>query len=297
MKQITDYFKPTTIDEAARLLRKQPGRGKFIAGGTNLVAEKDPSLTFLVDVRQLGLDYIIEDGDMIRIGAATTIETIYHSETLNRLAGGLFAQVAAWFGSKQIRNMATLGGNVADGHPAADMIPPLLALDAQVVIMGESERIAPLADFLKREGGTILQKELITEFRIPTAFIHATGAFLKHGATREDIAVVSVAATVIMREGRCEQARIALGAVAPTAMRIPDAEAALTGQIPTPELIDQAAETVMNRIQPIDNFRASAAFRREISRTHAARALRRCCNLPEEQPQKAENEERSTAGA
>lgn len=276
MKNISAYFTPSTIDEAVRLLRRQPGRGKFIAGGTNLVVEKDPQLDFLVDVRKLGLDYIVEDGDVIRIGAAATIEKIYRSETLQRLAGGIFAQVAACFGSKQIRNMATIGGNVAEGRSAADMIPALLVTDAQIALVGEAERVAPVAEFLRRGGGAFSQKELIKEFRISKAFERASGAFLKHGKTREDIAVVSVAATVIMQEGRCEQARLALGAVASTPIRVSEAEAALTGRIPTPELIEQAADAVMRAIQPMDNFRASAAFRKEISRAYVTRAFASC---------------------
>ncbi len=275
MKNISAYFTPSTIDEAVRLLRRQPGRGKFIAGGTNLVVEKDPQLDFLVDVRKLGLDYIVEDGDVLRIGAAATIEKIYRSETLQRLAGGIFAQVAACFGSKQIRNMATIGGNVAEGRSAADMIPALLVTDAQIALVGETERVAPVTEFLRR-GGAFSQKELIKEFRISKAFERASGAFLKHGKTREDIAVVSVAATVIMQEGRCEQARLALGAVASTPIRVSEAEAALTGRIPTPELIEQAADAVMRAIQPMDNFRASAAFRKEISRAYVTRAFASC---------------------
>jgi aerobic carbon-monoxide dehydrogenase medium subunit len=279
MKNITAYFKPTSIKEAVALLREHPGKGRFIAGGTNIVVAKDPTLDYLVDVHQLGLDYIREDGDLICIGAAATIETLYHSALANILAAGLFAQIASWFAGKQIRNVATIGGNVAEGLSGADTIPALLALDAEAVVVGDTQRIAPVADLLNPTGGARLQDELLTEFRISKAFQSARGAFLKNAKTREDISIVSVTTVVTMDGPRCRNARIALGAVAPTAVRVPPAERLLHDQIPTPELIAHVADAVVERIHPIDNFRATAAYRREISRVYTRRALSACCGL------------------
>ncbi len=277
MKNITAYFTPATLEEALGLLREQPGKGKLIAGGTNLVVEKDPTLDFLVDVRHLGLDYLSEDEEWIRIGAGVRIETLYRSDLLKSLASGVFTEMCSWFGSKQIRNMATIGGNIADGHSAADTIPLLLALDAQVVLFGETERAVSMLDFLRPEGGSILSpRELIKEIRLPKTFQQAAGAFLKNSKTREDIAIVSVTTTMIVKEERCETARIALGAVAPIPIRIPAAEAALTGQTLTPELFEQAADIVKNQIHPIDNFRGSAEFRKEIASVYTKRALQSC---------------------
>jgi len=277
MKNITSYFTPTTIEEALSLLREQPGKGKLIAGGTNLVVEKDPTLDFLVDVRQLGLDYLREDGEWIHIGAGIHIETLYRSKLMNSLANGIFTEMCSWFGSKQIRNMATIGGNIADGHSAADTIPPLLALDAHIVLRGDAERVVSMTEFLKPEGGSILQPhELIMEIRLPKRFQQASGAFLKNSKTREDITVVSVTTTMIMQEERCDAVRIALGAVAPIPIRIPAAESMLTGHAITPELIDQAAGIVMEQIHPLTNFRGSAEFRQEIAHVYTKRALRAC---------------------
>ncbi|GAK49785.1 carbon monoxide dehydrogenase medium chain [Candidatus Moduliflexus flocculans] len=277
MKNITAYFTPATLEEAIHLLREQPGKGKLIAGGTNIVVEKDPTLDFLVDVRQLGLDYLNEDDERIYIGAATHIETLYRSMLMNSLASGMFTEMCSWFASKQIRNMATIGGNIADGHSAADTIPPLLALDAQIVLRGETERVVAIVEFLKPEGGSVIQPhELITEIRLPKIFQQASGAFLKNSKTREDISVVSVTTTMIVKEQRCDVARIALGAVAPIPVRIPAAEAALVGQTLTPELIEQAADIVTEQIHPLTNFRGSAEFRKEIARVYTKRALQSC---------------------
>ncbi len=279
MKNITEYLIPTTPHEAVTLLRSRPGKGKFIAGGTNLVVEKDPSLDYLIDLHALGLDYIREDDRYIRIGACTTIEEMYHSTLVRTLAGSLLAQVASWFASKQIRNVATIGGNVADGLSAADTVPALLAMDAQVVLVSDDERTVPLVEFFHHAGGTILQQELIKEFLLPKEYQQAKGKFLKNCRTREDISIVSVTTAVLMDGNRCQKVRIALGAVAPSPIRIPEAETMLEGRIPSEDLIHQAAETVVAHIHPIDNFRASAAFRKEISRVYTKRALSECLTL------------------
>jgi carbon-monoxide dehydrogenase medium subunit len=279
MKNVKEYFQPTTIRDAVMLLRMNPGKGKFIAGGTNIVVEKDPALDYLIDLQQLGLEYLIETDDCIRIGACVTIQDLYKSPLIATLADGLLAQVASWFGSRQIRNVATIGGNIAEGLSAADTAPALLAMDALVVIVGETERAVPVAEFYCRDGGTILHDELIKEFIVPKEFQQARGKFLKNCKTHEDISVVSVTTTVLMNGPRCQKVRIALGAVAPTPIRIPQAERILEGQIPTKAFIEQAAETVVEHIYPVDNFRASAEFRRNISREYTKRALSECLNV------------------
>lgn len=279
MKNISEYFRPTTIAEAVQVLREHPGNGAYVAGGTNIVVEKDPTLDYLIDVHHLGLDFIEEDDACIRIGACTTIEQLYHNPCVRTLASGLFAQVASWFASKQIRNVATIGGNIAEGLSAADTAPALLTMDAQVVIAGDTERVIPMANYFRPTGGTVLNQELLIEFRIPKTFQQATGCFLKNCKTREDISIVSVTTTTLMQDDICQTARIALGAVAPTPIRIPEAEVMLEGQVPNVALIKEVAETVMQQIHPIDNFRASAEFRRRISRVYVRRALATSFNL------------------
>lgn len=279
MKNVKEYFQPTNLRDAVMLLRMNPGKGKFIAGGTNIVVEKDPTLDYLIDLHQLGLEYLIEGDTYVRIGACATIQDLYKSPLIATLADGLLAQVASWFGSRQIRNVATIGGNIAEGLSSADTAPALLAMDARVVIVGETERTVPIADFFCKDGGTILHDELIKEFVVPKEFQQARGKFLKNCKTHEDISVVSVTTTVLMDGPRCQKVRIALGSVAPTPIRIPPAERVLEGQVPTKAIIEQAAETVVEQIRPIDNFRAGAEFRRNISRVYTIQALSECLNL------------------
>ena len=261
------------------MLRAHPGKGKFIAGGTNIAVDNDPALDYLIDLRQLGLEYLVETDNWIRIGACTTIQDLYKSPLIRTLAGELLAQVAGWFASRHIRNVATIGGNLAEGLSEADTAPALLAMDAALVLVGETERVVPLLEFFHPDGGTVLQDELIAEIVVPKTFQHASGTFLKKAKTHEDISVVSVATTVIMRGSRCDTVRIALGAVAPTPIRVPEAEIVLEGQKPTPELIDQTAEAVVQHIHPIDNFRATAQFRRDISKAYTMRALSACLDV------------------
>ncbi len=279
MKHVKEYFKPTSIQEALTLLREHPGNGALIAGGTNIVVEKNPTLDYLIDVHGLGLNYISEDETQIRIGACTTIEELHQSPLVNSFANGLFTQIATWFASKQIRNVATIAGNVAEGLSAADTIPFLLTTDAQIVIVGETERTVSITEFLNKEGGNTLNNELIKEFIISKEFQKATGKFLKNAKTHEDISIVSVTVVTLTEGETCQKARIALGAVAPTAIRIPEAEVLLEGQRPTKELIQKATETVMQNIHPIDNFRASAQFRKDIAKTYTERALTECLSV------------------
>ena len=276
MKNVKEVFTPTTLQEASTLLRESQGKGSCIAGGTNLLVEKDPELDFLVNIRRIGLDYIHEDSEWIRIGACTTIEGIYRSKLANTLANGLLAQVSSWFAAKQIRNVATIGGNVAEGLSAADMIPPLLVMDASIVIAGETERTLPVMDFIQQKDKGLQRGELIKEFLIPKEYQAASGKFLKNTKTREDISIVSVTTLILMQGDRCRKARIALGAVAPTPIRIPQAEACLEGLVPTKERVQEAVDMVIEHIHPIDNFRAGAQFRKDISRAYTKQALYEC---------------------
>lgn len=279
MKNVKEYFTPTTIMDAVMFLREHPGKGKFIAGGTNIVVEKDPTLDYLIDLHQLGLEYLVEEPDWVRIGACTTIQDLYQSPLILTLADGLLAQVASWFGSRQIRNVATIGGNIAEGFSAADTAPALLAMDAQVVLVGDTERVVPIAEFFRPAGGTVLNQELITDILIPKEFQHARGKFLKNGKTHEDISIVSVTTSILMDGLCCQKARIALGAVAPTPIRVPEAERLLEGETPSIALIEQAADIVLDQIHPIDNFRASAQYRKDLSRVYTIRALATCFRM------------------
>ena len=280
---IQAFYQPTSVREAVRLLNRGKGQGRVVAGGTDLALLRDRTVRFLVDITHLGLDQLRRDAGGITVGAGCTMSALEHSPLVRGLANGILARAAATCGSIQIRNMATIGGNLANGSPAADTATPLLAMDAQVVLQTERGRCPmTLREFFALPQKRRVNGGLLVEIRIPKAKGRAGWSFQKFGRTETDIAVVNAAAGLgIARDGTCAWARIALGAVAPTPMRAEKAEAVLTGKTLTAELIDRAAHSVASQVQPITDQRASAEYRREISQVLARRALRECAKEAE----------------
>ena len=202
------------------------------------------------------------------------------SAAIRGLAGGILARAAAACGPVQLRNVATLGGNLANASPAADAAPPLLALEASVVLAGATRRrTLPLAEFFRGPGKTALARELLVEIVVPALSRGGRWgwSFLKLGRTRSDISLVSVAAGLHLdARGVCKSARISLGAVAPVPLRFAAAEAILAGQKLTAGRIAQACEQVARDASPVDDLRAPADYRREMARVLAGRALGEC---------------------
>jgi carbon-monoxide dehydrogenase medium subunit len=278
--QVDSYHRPRSIREAIRLLHAGGSRARVVAGGTDVIVQADPSIRSLVDITQLGLSYIRKVGNSWAIGATTTMAGVEDSKAICELAGGILAKAAAACGSVQLRNMATLGGNLANASPAADTAVPLLALDASVVLAGATKRrTLPLAEFFSAPGKTVLGKELLVEILVP---VPSRGgrwgwSFLKLGRTESDISLVSAAAGLqVDARGACKSVRIALGAVAPTPVRAAGAEAVLAGQALTAERVAQACQRVARDVNPIGDVRAPAEYRREMAQVLVGRALRDC---------------------
>ena len=281
MLKIGAYFSPATLDEAVTLLA-QEGR-TVIAGGTDLLVNPRymVGVREVVDIRKLGLDYIREENGWLYIGAGATMRTVARHPTIQRLANGILARGAAVCGSPNIRNMATLAGNVASALPSADTLPALLALDAQAVLLGiYGERVVPFDSFFVGPGKSVRERELIRELRIPLAnFDTIQGGFYKIGRTAEDISIVNAAATILIQDDIITTARLVMGAVAPIPLRTALAEEALIGQPPTEETFQRAAELVRDEVRPISDQRASADYRRRMSGVAVIRALRQAAGL------------------
>ncbi|MBZ5630661.1 MAG: FAD binding domain-containing protein [Acidobacteriia bacterium] len=275
---IQAFYQPTSVREAVRLLHDGKGRGRVVAGGTDLTLLRDRSIRFLVGVTHLGLDYIRRDPNGCDIGAACTMAALEHSPVVRGIAGGILARAAATCGSIQIRNVATVGGNLANGSPAADTATPLLAMDAAVVLQTDkSRRRMTLREFFALPQRRRINGGLLVQIFVPKCKGRAGWSFQKFGRTETDIAIVNAAAGLgIAKDGTCAWARIALGAVAPAPMRAEKAEALLAGQTITADLIERAAESVAREVQPITDQRAPAEYRRELSQVLARRALREC---------------------
>ena len=294
MLKIQAYHRPKSLDEAIKLLSEPDAGRTVIAGGTDLLVNPRymVGVREVVDLRDLGLAFISgpEEGaenGMIVIGAYTTMRQVARSPRIQALASGILARSAAVCASPNIRNMATLGGNTASALPSADTPPPLLALNAQVALIGaQGRRTVPLADFFTGPARSIRQTgEIIAEFQIPQPLAEVRGGFYKIGRVSDDIAMVNAAVSLVVRDGIIAQARVALGAVAPTPLRARAAEAALEGQPPIEEVFQRAADAAVEEVRPISDQRASADYRRRMSGVAALRALRQAAGFapqPEE---------------
>jgi carbon-monoxide dehydrogenase medium subunit len=233
--------------------------------------------TCLVDASRIGdLRFIREEGGWVHIGALTTYADILASPLLRDAAPSLVA-AAETVGAPPTRHRGTLGGNIANASPAGDTLPPLLTLNAEVRLTSQdSERTLPLSRVLCGPRQTCIEPgevvHSVSFARLPEPF----GAiFLKLGNRRGmAISVVNAAVALMMAaDGRVADARVALGSVAPTAVRSPGAEAVLTGQYPTPETLQKAAQAVVSDISPISDVRGAAEYRRLASVRLVNRAL------------------------
>jgi CO/xanthine dehydrogenase FAD-binding subunit len=281
MLKIYAYHSPSALSEAVTLLA---GEGRtIIAGGTDLLVNPRYMIGNheVVDIHKLELDYIREENDWLLIGAGTTMRTVARHPKIQKLAQGILARSAAVCGSPNIRNMATLAGNVASALPSADTPPSLLVLGAQVVLVGiQGERIVPLDTFFVGPAKSVRERELIRELRIPLNNAgNLKGGFYKIGRTSEDISMVNAAATLMISNNTITAAHLVLGAVAPIPLRVTLAEEALIGQAPTEEVFQKAAELVRTEVRPISDQRTSAEYRRRMSGVAAIRALRQAAGL------------------
>ena len=274
-EQVEAFHRPTSVREALRLLRNGNGQARIVAGGTDVIVDADRSIRYLVDITNAGLTYIRHEGGAWRIGATTTMAAIEESAAIRKLAGGILSRAAASCGSVQNRNLATIGGNMAHGSPAADTATPLLALDAAVVIANaRGQKEIPLSDYLRGPRTSLLVEIAIPD---PAGGKRCGWSFQKLGRTAIDIALVNVAAGLQLDiRSRVKRARIALGAVSPKSIRALRAEEILIGRVLDRALIAEACDAVARDIHPITDVRASAAYRLEMCRILTGRALQEC---------------------
>jgi aerobic carbon-monoxide dehydrogenase medium subunit len=270
---------PESLDDCLRLLAQRGPETKLLAGGTDLLPQMKNSVVMpkrVIDLSGVARVKILEcDAKGLRIGAAVPARQVEQDPRV-RNGYAAVAESAALLGSVQVRNLATVGGNICNAAPSADMAPPLVALEAQAVIAGpKGERRVPLSEFFTGVRKTVVgPDELLVEIFVPAPGPHSGGCYIRHTPRRElDIAVVGVASQVTMANGVCAKARISLAAVAPTPVRATAAEAALEGKPLTPELIERAADLAGQVAKPISDQRGSADFRRHLVRILTRRTL------------------------
>jgi carbon-monoxide dehydrogenase medium subunit len=275
-----DFVAVRSPEEAVARLAERGPDGRPIAGGTDLLVQTRARLitpAYVVDLGNIAeLARLAQEPDgAIWIGATARMRAIQLSP-LFRGAYRVIAEGAGLVGSIQIRNLATAGGNLCNAAPSADLAPPLLAVGAVAEILGPGGRRAvPLEDFFLGPRRTVLAPaEILLGVRVPRLPPRTGGHYARHTPRREmDIAVVGVAAVVTLDNGHCADARIALGAVAPTPIRAARAEAVLRGQPLSAEVIAEAARLAAEDARPISDVRGSADFRRHLVRVLTRRTL------------------------
>ncbi|HTS27577.1 MAG TPA: FAD binding domain-containing protein [Bryobacteraceae bacterium] len=279
-ESVEAFYRPATVRDALKLLHKGHGSARIVAGCTDVMLERDRPVRFLIDITRAGLTYIRKRGARWAIGATTTMSEIEASPELHGVAGGILAHAAAACGSIEIRNMATIGGNMANGSAAADLAAPLLALNADVTLASDrGRRKLPLSKYLPCVTAGHTRNSILVEvsFPDPPRGPYSGWSFQRLGRTALDISLVNVAAGLQLDgRGRVKWARIALGAAAPEALRMPEAEALLAGRTLDHILLAEATASVERSVNPITDVRATADYRREMSRVLTLRALEEC---------------------
>ncbi len=282
MINIENYHRPSSISEAVQLL--QQGEATIVAGGTDLTPQIEAGArqfeSTLINIQRVEeMRGISVTSGRYRIGGLTTVTDILESTTLAADIPVL-VEAADHFASPQIRNAATLAGNLCNASPAGDMCIPLLLLDAQVELVSwidesVSTRRLALCDFFIGPGKTVLQKnELLTavEFKQPVAGFSAS--FQKSGPRPAlEISTVAMGFAGVLEAGVLRGVRIAIGAVAPTPLRATATELVLEGRSLNESAIAQAVEAVQEEVKPIDDVRASAWYRTHLSGVYIRRAL------------------------
>lgn len=266
------YHRPRHLDEALSTLARPH---TVLAGGTDFYPAR-VGRTIDEDVLDIGaiaaLRGITADAEGWRLGATTTWSELIEAD-LPPLFDGL-KQAAREVGGRQIQNAGTLAGNLCNASPAADGVPCLLALDAEVEIAGPVPRRLPLRKFITGVRRTALAPgELVVAIHVPRPRHEARSAFLKLGARRYlVISIAMAAATIEVADGRVAAARIAVGACSPVAERLPALEAALIG-VPCDHLADKVEVEQLSPLSPVDDVRGSASYRRHAAVTLLRRLL------------------------
>jgi carbon-monoxide dehydrogenase medium subunit len=274
------YYSPASVDQALRLLAEHGPEGRIMAGGTDLLVELRRGTrccSVLVDLtRVAGLSHVCkDDSGLIHVGPLVTHNQAVASELLN--AGGFPVALSCWHvGTPALRNRGTIAGNLVTASPANDTITALWVLDARLTLRSvRAERTLSFAEFYQSVRQTALaEDEMVVDITFPALRAGQRGTFVKLGLRRSHaIALVNAAALLTLDGDAVAQARIALGSVAPTIIRTPDAERALRGSKLTRERIDEAAELAAQTAAPIDDIRGGAAYRRDMVRVLVRRAL------------------------
>ncbi len=258
------YFDPFKVEDAVSILRELGSRVMISAGGTdvlNQMRRRQVNPKFLLNIKNIKeLEYLKHNG-RLEIGPLTTITAMRESEVVRKRYPSLY-DAAEWFGTPQIRNMATVGGNVCRSSPSSDMVAPLMVLDSMLRLVGpKGERIISIEEFATGSGENVLDCEILTEIIVPQQEEPFGTAFIKLKRSSADLVKVSCAVRIRMKDGQCEDIRIVLGAVADKVFRAKAAEEVMRGEKITDAVIEEAGKRASQEAQPITDVRSTAEYR------------------------------------
>jgi carbon-monoxide dehydrogenase medium subunit len=277
------YHAPKTIEELSSVLSQYRGKAKILCGGTDLIVAMKDKVTkpeCVIDISDLAALCGIrpQGGKGVMIGAATKLDEIERSALIRENYYALY-QGASVVGSPQVRAMGTIGGNSCTASPAADTPPALIALGAKVNLVSQNgTRQMALGEFIRGNRETALgEDEFLESFVLEEPWPNSASRYLimgLRGAMEIDMVNVAVNLALDPGNGKVKEVRIVLGAVAPAPLRARQAENLLKGNVPKKALLDKVAETCASESRPIDDFRATAAYRREIVKVLSKRTLK-----------------------
>lgn len=282
-----EYFEPESVVEVLSLLNQFKGEAKILAGGTDLLVQmkhRKIAPKYLISIKSIsGLSYISFDEEKgLNIGSSTTIAELEDSLII-RSRFPVLHQAATDLGTRQVRNMATLGGNLCNASPAAETAPALIALGASTKILSESgERVAKLEEFFIGPGQTVLKTgEILAEINISNLALNSRAIYLRH-AFRQKLETAIAGVAVANFNGKDEfikDVRIVLGAVAPTPKRALKAEKLATEKRMDGNLLEKVASLASEESNPITDVRATAEYRREMVKVLVKRAFNEIVRL------------------
>ncbi len=277
MRDLEEYFRPETPEEAVEIKNRFGHEAIYLAGGSDILVHRPRNVRAVIDIRHCGLRFERTEGDWHVIGGAARLCDVETS--FGHLAGGMLGiavrETAPWL----IRNAATLVGNLVNASPAADSVPALLALDAELELLGDQGGVVPAGSILLGPHRTSLGNRLVRSIRIPRTAADRTGAFIKQSRSKSDIAQVNVAVTLRLDSHVARDVRVVVGAAAPTAIRAHEAETLLEGRVLDDRALAEVELSVRAEVRPISDWRASEEYRRRIAGVLTRRALERIVEL------------------
>ena len=280
MKNLKTFYYPESIEEALKILRNESVKTKIIAGGSSLAHSKDSNIEALLDITRIkDLKFIKEDVGYLVMGATTTVQDIVSSDLAKKLGNGILVEAARKIASRPLRNVITVGGNIVGVRVWSDLPTILLALDAQVKVLGDMERNIPAEDFFKDHPTRTLETdEIVTEVYFPMTPENSGSVFYKIGVASEGFAAMTLAVYLEIENGKCVLARIAVGSIPPSPRRCKEAEKMLEDQKIDDLLIQKAAEKARQETNTVTNIWASDRYRSEVLERMVKKALHFCLN-------------------